>query len=96
MRFASAAAFVAVGLALPVSGTVLVPTFTSCIDNYELVADPSAQFNITNVFASLVPGAHAAQQKLEGGGVDVLRLNIMGTLQQQLEEYNSTTSKLGE
>jgi hypothetical protein len=98
MKFAAAAAvaIAAGGLVLPVGATVLVPRFTSCLDTYSNLADVDDQLNITSVFASLVPGAYARKQNLNGGGNDVLRLNLFGTVNHQLDEYNMTSSKLCE
>jgi hypothetical protein len=74
----------------------LRPTFTSCLNSYPPVAPESARLNVTDVLASIVSNQEAAREGLQGNGVQVLRINLLGQTASELQGYNNDTNKLGE
>jgi len=97
MKFTAAATVLvaAGGLLQSVGATVLVAKYRNCINGYDAIAPVNAQLNVTSVLASLVPGKEGDSLNLNAGGNDVLRLDLIGTLKQQLVEFNETSGKLG-
>ncbi|KAL7421737.1 hypothetical protein Q5752_003508 [Cryptotrichosporon argae] len=73
----------------------LQPTFTSCINDYAPVAAAAAQLNVSAIYAELVSGTESRALALNGAGYDVLRVDFVGTLQEELAGYDNTTGKLG-
>lgn len=74
----------------------LRPTITSCLNSYPPVAPESARLSVTDVLASIVSNQEAAREGLQGNGVQVLRINLLGQTASELQGYNNDTNKLGE
>lgn len=71
----------------------LQASFSSCESYYNLA---SAQLDVSDVYAAIVPKARAAELGLAGGGSqDVLRLNVFGSATDTIVGYSNDTNKLG-
>lgn len=82
-------------LASSVSATPLHPTFSSCLNSYAPQAPESARLNINDVYATIVSKQEAAEEGLQGDGVQVLRINLIGETDSELTGYDNDTNKLG-
>jgi hypothetical protein len=51
---------------------------------------------ISDVLANIVPAEEASEEGLQGNGVSVLRINLIGETGSELVGYNNDTNKLGE
>ena len=60
------------------------------------MAPEADQLRITDVLASIVSSQEATSEGLQGNGVQVLRINLIGESTSILEGYNNDTNKLGE
>jgi hypothetical protein len=78
-----------------IQATPLRPTFTSCLNSYQPVAPEAEQLRINDVLAAIVTGEEATEEGLQGGGVQVLRIDLIGESTTVLEGYNNDTNKLG-
>jgi hypothetical protein len=76
--------------------TPLRPTFTSCLSSNPPVAIEANQLRINDVLASIVSGREATAEGLQGDGVQVLRIDLIGESTSVLEGYNNDTNKLGQ
>jgi hypothetical protein len=76
--------------------TPLRPTFTSCLSSNPPVAAEADQLRINDVLASIVSGQEASTEGLQGNGVQVLRIDLIGESMSVLEGYDNVTNKLGE
>lgn len=76
--------------------TPLRPTFTSCLDSYAPQAPESARLVVNDVLASIVSAEEANEEGLQGDGVQVLRINLIGETATDLLGYDNATNKLGE
>ena len=76
--------------------TPLRPTFSSCLDSYSPQAPESARLVVSDVLANIVPADEAREEGLQGDGVQVLRINLMGDAGSELVGYDNATNKLGE
>lgn len=79
---------------LYVQATPLQPTFSSCLFAHSPVAASENLLNVTQVFATLVPGNEATELGLTGDGHDVLRLDLVGVTGAELAGYDNSTNKL--
>ncbi|KIR33629.1 membrane protein [Cryptococcus deuterogattii MMRL2647] len=79
---------------LCVQATLLQSTFSSCLFAYSPIAASENLLNVTQVFATLVPGNEAAELGLTGDGHDVLRLDLVGITGAELSGYDNSTNKL--
>lgn len=77
------------------TATPLRPTFTSCLNSNPPVAPEAEQLRINDVLASIVSGAEATSEGLQGDGVQVLRIDLIGESASILQGYNNDTNKLG-
>lgn len=77
-----------------ISATPLQPSFSPC-ESYYNPAPGINRFNVSNVYATIVPGRRATQLGLPGDGVDVLRVDLIGNVGAELLGYDETTNKLG-
>ena len=77
------------------TATPLRPTFTSCLNSYQPVAPEAEQLRINDVLATVVTGQEASEEGLQGDGVQVLRIDLVGESASVLEGYNNDTNKLG-
>lgn len=77
-----------------VHATPLQATFSSCIDNYDAVAE-SERMQVDGVYANYVKGSEAVRQGLVGDGNDVLRVDLVGRAGSEVKGYDNATNKLG-
>ena len=75
--------------------TPLRPTFTSCLSSNAPVAAEADQLRINDVLASIVSSQEATTEGLQGNGVQVLRIDLIGESTSVLQGYNNDTNKLG-
>jgi hypothetical protein len=59
------------------------------------VAAESDQLKINDVLASIVSSQEATTEGLQGNGVQVLRIDLIGESTSILQGYNNDTNKLG-
>ncbi|TXT15573.1 hypothetical protein VHUM_00076 [Vanrija humicola] len=91
---AAAAVVWALALTKTAAATVLVSAFSDCSSQYEPVAPPSARLAVSDVLVQLVKGDESLRLGLNGGGVDVLRLDVIGTSPSIISGYSRATEKL--
>jgi hypothetical protein len=75
--------------------TPLRPTFTSCLSSNPPVAAEANQLRINDVLATIVSSQEATTEGLQGDGVQVLRIDLIGESMSVLEGYDNVTNKLG-
>lgn len=93
-RRTAAAAALVLACGSGVNATILKPAITSCLSSFSPVAPGSQQLNITDVYAQLVGEAEATRLSLTGGGHDVLRIDLFGSVGSAIEGYSNVTNKL--
>ncbi|WOO76610.1 uncharacterized protein LOC62_01G000237 [Vanrija pseudolonga] len=81
-------------LARTAAATVLVSAFSDCSSLTTPIAPPSQRLAVSDVFVQLVKGDESLRLGLNGGGVDVLRLDVIGTSPSVISGYNNNTQKL--
>ncbi|WVQ77186.1 hypothetical protein IAR50_006869 [Cryptococcus sp. DSM 104548] len=80
--------------ALSALATPLQPSFSSCLLETSPIAAAENLLDVSDVYASLVPGTAAKELGLVGNGRDVLRLDLVGVTGSVLNGYDNTTNKL--
>lgn len=76
--------------------TPLRPTFSSCLSSYSPQAPEAARLSVSDVYATIVSEDEASEEGLQGNGVQVLRINLLGETSSELVGYDNDTNKLGE
>jgi hypothetical protein len=77
-----------------VNATPLQASFSSCLGSYN-AANDAQRMVVDSVLANFVDGRQATEQGLIGGGHDVLRVDLVGTVGSEVQGYDNTTNKLG-
>lgn len=80
----------------PTLATPLHPTFSSCLNSYLPQAPEAARLRVNDVYANIVPEQEASEEGLQGNGVQVLRINLIGETDSELVGYDNATNKLGQ